>query len=345
MAEKMRPYGESIWMKEFDVGSSHFHRQDVIFNHTTFPFSTIYQPFVKLVKNKAYYKRFQPKYRRRREGKTDYYARKRLVVQAKNKYNSPKYRLVVRITNTDVVAQIIYAKLTGDVVLAAAYSHELPRYGVELGLTNWASAYATGLLIARRVLNKLGLDEKYEGNQEVDGSFYKVEALEDGPRPFKAFLDVGLRRTTTGSRVFAVLKGAVDGGLDIPHSENRFPGWDAGDKALDAETLRNYIFGRHVADYMEYLEEDDEDSYKRQFARYIEKGVSADDLEDLYTEAHEKIRENPAAEPKEHDYSDEKKAELKKFKQQRRNLKQRQDRVKQKKAAFFRKKAAAEDDE
>ncbi|KAJ3117655.1 Cyclin-dependent kinase 20 [Phlyctochytrium bullatum] len=306
---------------------------------------TAKEPFVKLQKNKAYYKRFQVKYRRRREGKTDYYARKRLVVQAKNKYNTPKYRLVVRITNTDVIAQIVYAKITGDVVLAAAYSHELPRYGIEVGLTNWAAAYATGLLIARRVLQQLGLDEKYEGNEEVDGTFYKVEPIEDGPKPFKCFLDVGLRRTTTGSRVFGVLKGAVDGGLDIPHSENRFPGWDAGEKSLDAETLRKYIFGGHVAEYMEYLEEDDEDSYRKQFSRFIEKDITADGLEDMYTEAHEKIREDPAPQPKEHDYSDEKKAELKKYRQQRRNLKQRKDRVKQKKEAFFRKKAAGDDDD
>ena len=53
---------------------------------------TSLQPFVKLVKNKAYFKRFQVKFRRRREGKTDYFARKRLVVQDKNKYNTPKYR-------------------------------------------------------------------------------------------------------------------------------------------------------------------------------------------------------------------------------------------------------------
>ncbi|KAJ3147098.1 60S ribosomal protein L5 [Irineochytrium annulatum] len=302
-------------------------------------------PFVKLVKNKAYYKRFQPKYRRRREGKTDYYARKRLVVQAKNKYNSPKYRLVVRITNKDVVAQIIYAKIDGDHVLAAAYSHELPRYGVELGLTNWSAAYATGLLIARRVLTQLNLADKYEGNQEVDGKYYKVEALDDGPRPFKAFLDTGLRRTTTGSRIFAVLKGAVDGGIEIPHSENRFPGWDAGAKSLDAEVLHKYIFGGHVAEYMEYLEEDDEDSYKRQFSRFIEKEVSGDSLEDMYKECHEKIREDPSAQPKTHEYTDAKKTELKKYHDQRRNRKQREDRVKQKKAAFLRKLKAGGDDE
>ncbi|KAJ2810818.1 60S ribosomal protein L5, partial [Coemansia sp. 'formosensis'] len=106
-------------------------------------------PFVKLQKNKAYFKRYQVKYRRRREGKTDYYARKRLITQAKNKYNSPKYRLVVRFTNTDIICQIVYAKIQGDIVLASAYAHELPRYGVKVGLTNWAAAYATGLLVAR----------------------------------------------------------------------------------------------------------------------------------------------------------------------------------------------------
>merc|ERR1712137_756546 len=67
--------------------------------------------FVKVVKNKAYYKRYQVKYRRRREGKTDYQARRKLVAQDKNKYNSKKYRLVVRFTNKDIIAQIVYPKL------------------------------------------------------------------------------------------------------------------------------------------------------------------------------------------------------------------------------------------
>jgi large subunit ribosomal protein L5e len=140
------------------------------------------------------------------EGKTDYYARKRLITQDKNKYNSPKYRLVVRITNKDVIAQIVYSKIQGDIVLSAAYAHELPRYGVKVGLTNYSACYCTGLLLARRLLTKLGLSETYEGVEEVNGEYYEPEAPEDGPRPFKAYLDVGLRRTSTGSRVFAVLK-------------------------------------------------------------------------------------------------------------------------------------------
>lgn len=169
-----------------------------------------------------------------------------MVAQAKNKYNSPKYRLVVRFTNRDIIVQIISAKLAGDHVLCAAYAHELPRYGIKHGLTNWAAAYATGLLCARRVLQKLGLDEKYEGVTEPDGEMSETAAIEDGPRPFKCYLDVGLKRTSTGSRVFGALKGASDGGLYIPHNEKRFPGYDPESKELDAETLKKYIFGGHV---------------------------------------------------------------------------------------------------
>jgi large subunit ribosomal protein L5e len=74
------------------------------------------------------------------------YARKRLVTQAKNKYNAPKYRLVVRFTNKDIIVQIVYARLQGDFVLAAAQSRELPRYGINHGLTNWAAGMSVLIL-------------------------------------------------------------------------------------------------------------------------------------------------------------------------------------------------------
>jgi large subunit ribosomal protein L5e len=240
--------------------------------------------------------RFQTKYRRRREGKTDYYARKRLITQAKNKYNAPKYRLVVRFTNRDIVTQIVYSEITGDKVFASAYSHELKRYGITNGLTNWAAAYATGLLLARRTLKKLGLDEDFTGVEEADGEFTLTEAAETDEgsrRPFKAFLDVGLARTSTGARVFGAMKGASDGGIFVPHSENRFPGYDIEAEELDAETLRNYIFGGHVAEYMEGLADDDEERFRGQFHKYTENEVDAGELEDLYVEAHKAIREDP----------------------------------------------------
>ncbi|KAF3058307.1 60S ribosomal protein L5 [Daldinia childiae] len=252
--------------------------------------------FTKSVKSSAYYSRFQTKYKRRREGKTDYYARKRLITQAKNKYNAPKYRLVVRFTNRDIITQIVTSEISGDKVFAAAYSHELKAYGIEHGLTNWAASYATGLLLARRVLKKLGLDETFAGVEEPDGEYTLTEAAEhDGEerRPFKAFLDVGLARTSTGARVFGVMKGASDGGILVPHSENRFPGFDIESKELDAETLKKYIYGGHVAEYMETLADDDEERYKSQFQKYLDDDIEADGLEDLYTEAHSAIREDP----------------------------------------------------
>ena len=240
--------------------------------------------------------RYQTKYKRRRQGKTDYYARKRLITQAKNKYNAPKYRLVVRFTNRDIIAQIVTSEISGDKIFASAYSHELRAYGITHGLTNWAAAYATGLLIARRVLKKLGLDEDFAGVEEPDGEYQLTEAAEtdDGDRrPFKAFLDVGLHRTSTGARVFGALKGASDGGILVPHSESRFPGYDPEGKELDAEVLKKYIFAGHVAEYMETLADDDEERYKSQFKGYIDDEVEAGDLEELYAKAHAAIREDP----------------------------------------------------
>lgn len=106
--------------------------------------------------------------------------------------------------------------------------------------------------MARRVLTKFGLADTYKGQEEPDGEDFNVEAVEDGPRPFYCLLDSGLKRTSTGSKVFAALKGALDGGLDIPHNEKRFVGF--GDKKLDAEVLKKYIFGGHVAEYQETMQ-------------------------------------------------------------------------------------------
>ena len=259
--------------------------------------------FVKVVKNRSYFRRYQVKYRRRRECKTDYYARKRLITQDKNKYKTPKYRFVVRVTNKNILCQIIAADLTHDVCLAAAYAHELPRYGIQFGLTNYAAAYATGLLLARRINRKFNL--AYEGNSEVNGEDYNVEAAEEGAKPFRALLDVGLARTTSGARVFGALKGATDGGLDVPHNDHRFPGSkrEGTEWTTSPETHRKYIFGQHVADYMKQLEEDDE-AYNRQFGRYIAAGIKGDSLESMYQKAHAAIRADPLKErdPKDKGY-------------------------------------------
>merc|ERR1712194_697611 len=118
-----------------------------------------------VLKNKAYFKRFQVKYRRRREGKTDYRARRKMVRQDKNKYNNRKYRLVVRFTSRNVICQIMYATIRGDMVVEQAASTELSKFGVPVGLKNYAAAYCTGLLIARRMLKKFGLDQAFKGKE------------------------------------------------------------------------------------------------------------------------------------------------------------------------------------
>jgi large subunit ribosomal protein L5e len=293
--------------------------------------------FVKVIKNKAYFKRFQVKFKRRREGKTDYFARKRLICQDKNKYNTPKYRLIVRLSNKDIVCQVAYAKIEGDKIIAAAYSHELPNYGIKVGLTNYAAAYCTGLLLARRLLTKLNLHEVYTGNEDVNGDEYNVESIDGSPSAFRCFLDIGLARTTTGARIFGALKGAVDGGLEIPHSMKRFPGYDSESKDFSAEVHRKHIFGQHVADYMRHLAEEDEEAYKRQFSTFIKEGVDADSMEALYKKAHSAIRANPV--PKERETKD---VQPKRFNRKKLSRQQRVDRVKQKQAAFLR---ANEDDE
>jgi large subunit ribosomal protein L5e len=251
--------------------------------------------FVKVVKNSSYFRRYQVQFRRRREAKTDYQQRRKLVFQEKNKYQTPKYRFVVRFTNRDVVCQIFFADLLKDNCLCAAYSHELKRYGLPVGLTNYAAAYCTGLLLARRVDRKFRLG--YEGNTEVNGVEYHVKDDRQGMAPFKAFLDVGLCRTTTGARVFGALKGACDGGLNIPHKTRRFPGshYDKDTKkwSYDPSVHRSFIFGVPVANYMRKLQEENSEKYAAHFSRYIAAGLGPDNLEERIRRVHALIRKNP----------------------------------------------------
>jgi large subunit ribosomal protein L18 len=125
--------------------------------------------------------------RRRREGKTDYQARKALVL-------SGKPRLVTRNSNKSVAAQILVAKPHGDEVLVAAHSNELKKYGWKAPTGNVPAAYLTGLLC--------GLKAKSKGVKE-------------------AILDIGLIAPTKGAKVFATLSGVLDAGVDVPHDEEK----------------------------------------------------------------------------------------------------------------------------
>merc|ERR1740117_1278112 len=248
--------------------------------------------------------RYQVQKRRRRECRTDYQARRLMVRQDKNKYNNKKYRLIVRFTNTKVVCQVAYASIIGDRTVCQASSAELGKYGIPVGHKNYAAAYATGLLIARRCLKKFGMDDKFKGKETIDGEEYHVEeeTEEDQKLPFKCILDVGVRRTCVGARMWGALKGAADGGLHVPHSAKNFPGFKPAEEKgaepeYDAEAHKERIFGGHVKEYMEMLQEEDPTKYEAHFAKFLAAGIEPDKVEDMYTDAHSKIRENPDAKP------------------------------------------------
>ncbi|MHB8052055.1 MAG: 50S ribosomal protein L18 [Methanoregula sp.] len=128
-------------------------------------------------------------FRRRREGKTDYYQRTRLIV-------ADVPRMVVRKTNRHIIVQLVTAELDGDRTLVAANSAELEKYGYKGSTSSTPAAYLTGMLFAVKAK---------KAQQE------------------SAILDIGLNRATPGARVFAALKGAVEAGLVIPHGEEILP--------------------------------------------------------------------------------------------------------------------------
>lgn len=254
-----------------------------------------------ILKTPAFFKRYQVPKRRRRQGKTDYGARRVMVRNDKNKYNAKKHRLVVRFTNTKCICQIVYATIIGDRTVAQATSPELVNYGIPCGYKNYSAAYATGLLVARRLLKSNNMDGDFKGKEEIDGDEYHVEEEEEAEsRPFKCILDVGIRNTSVGVRLWGALKGAADGGLHVPHKIRNFPGYTpaadrGGEPEYEAEVHKEKIFGNHVAEYMASMQEEDPEKYKSHFAKYVAAGIDNDGIEDMYKDAHTKIRENPVA--------------------------------------------------
>uniref|UniRef100_A0AC11BLT1 Uncharacterized protein n=1 Tax=Ovis aries TaxID=9940 RepID=A0AC11BLT1_SHEEP len=89
--------------------------------------------------------------------------------------------MIVRVTNRDIICQIAYARIKGDMIVCAAYAHELPKYGVKVGLTNYAAAYCSGLLLACRLNRQLML--QYERIQCMRRSLRKKLKRRGGTIP------------------------------------------------------------------------------------------------------------------------------------------------------------------
>ena len=128
-------------------------------------------------------------FRRRREGKTDYRRRLKLL-------RSRKPRMVVRKSNKYLRMQLVLTDKSGDKTVVSAMSSELKTYGHEGGKCNIPAAYLTGLLFGKKA---------------------KAQGFEEG------ILDIGLQFPSYGSKVYAALKGATDIGMKILHDPSIFP--------------------------------------------------------------------------------------------------------------------------
>ncbi len=188
--------------------------------------------------------RYKVPFRRRLAGLTNYRKRRKLIL-------SKKPRLVVRKTNRHIHAQIVIAKPQGDVTVVGFDTRALQKFGWRGDENNTSAAYLLGYLIGQKA-KEVGIGE--------------------------AVLDIGLHRPTAGCRAFAVLKGALDAGLEIPHGEGVLP---------DDDRVR----GVHVAEYAKQLREQDLELYNAKFSRYLKRGLNPEDLPQHFDEVKKKISE------------------------------------------------------
>ncbi len=184
-------------------------------------------------------KTYTVSYRRKREKKTNYKKRMTLLV-------SGKARLVVRKSLKNLYAQIIKYNEKGDQVIVAAKSSDLKSMGWNYNPANLSSAYLLGILIGKK-------------------------AQESGIKG--AIMDIGLANSVSGSKVYAVLKGAIDSGLNIPYSEDVLP-------------TEERIAGKHIAEYAGKL--NDEENKKR-FSGYQKNNVDPEKIQAVFEDIKKKI--------------------------------------------------------
>ncbi|MBD3310285.1 50S ribosomal protein L18 [Candidatus Woesearchaeota archaeon] len=146
---------------------------------------------------------FTVPFRRKKEGRTNY--KKRLALLLSN-----KPRLVIRKSLKNVTAQIVTYDSNGDRIITAAHSSELrKRCGWSHSTGNIPAAYLTGLLLGKKAADK---DIK------------------------EAILDIGLQKSVVKGRIYAALKGALDAGMGVPHSEKVLPD----EKRISGEHIKSY---------------------------------------------------------------------------------------------------------
>jgi len=133
-------------------------------------------------------KTFTVKYKRKREGRTNY--KKRL-----NYIKSNKPRVVIRLSLKNISIQIVEFHENGDKILYSTTSNELKKYGWKAFKGNIPASYLTGLLCGVKIKEKI---------KEV-------------------IVDFGLSPVIVKSRLYAALKGLLDAGIKINVPEEVLP--------------------------------------------------------------------------------------------------------------------------
>ena len=188
--------------------------------------------------------RYRVPYRRRREKKTDYAARRVLAT-------ADRPRVVVRVSGKNILVQVVRSAIEGDYIVAQTSSKELKKsYGWVASGKNIPAAYLLGLLAGKKA---------------------KAAGVEH------AILDMGLKRATAGNKVFAVVKGALDAGLDVPCDSDIIPPPER-------------INGSVIAEYAEQMEDPLE--YETRFSVYLRRGLRPEAIQGHFEEVKARIEEN-----------------------------------------------------
>jgi large subunit ribosomal protein L18 len=177
--------------------------------------------------------------KRIRERKTNYHKRSSLLL-------SKKRFLTIKVTNQNVLTQILEPSITGDKVITSAHSTNLAKLGWKGSLNSLPACYLTGLLLGKKASFK-GIDN--------------------------AILYTGKDAFT--ERLSACLKGIIDGGIEIPSSEDSFPSIER-------------ITGEHIANYASSLKTDSE-TYNKKFSTIIKNGLNPENYKSHFEEFKGKI--------------------------------------------------------
>ena len=179
--------------------------------------------------------RYRVQFRRKREGRTDYRHRLGLL-------RSGKPRLVTRVSLKHIAAQVVRVTSSGDLTLASAHSKQLEKLGWKGHTSNIPAAYLVGLLCGQRAV-RAGVKE--------------------------CVFDLGMHGPVPHAKVFAVLKGALDAGLQVPHDPGVLPSEER-------------ICGKHVSQYATKMKEEDEKKYRTRFSSYLARGLPPEQISEHF---------------------------------------------------------------